>query len=135
MLNQTAYNETMSEPVWAMILEDKEKCAVLNPEAGWDDPATFPYPSDNAKSAGGFAMSLLDYRQKEERGVSGFSSARTEEKVKAHVLETFGSPSKAHHWLHRPNALFGGRTPVAMLDIDSAVVEAELIRIDHGIYI
>ena len=67
--------------------------------------------------------------------MSGFSNELCEENVKAHVLETFGSPSKAHHWLHRPNALFDGRTPVEMLDIDSAAVEDELIRIDHGIYI
>ena len=66
--------------------------------------------------------------------MSDFTKTRTKEKVKAHVLETFGSRSRADHWLHRPNALFGGRTPLEMLDIDSAVVEDELIRIDHGIY-
>lgn len=54
--------------------------------------------------------------------------------VTAHALETFGSQEKAKHWMNRPNPLFDGKTPAQVMETDLAGVEAELVRIDHGVY-
>ncbi len=54
--------------------------------------------------------------------------------VAAHALATFGTPEKAEHWLNRPNPLFHGKTPRQVIEFDLAGVEAELVRIDHGVY-
>jgi len=54
--------------------------------------------------------------------------------VLAHALETFGSEEKADHWLHRPNHVFQGKTPLEMIESDPQQVEIELTRIDHGVY-
>jgi uncharacterized protein (DUF2384 family) len=54
--------------------------------------------------------------------------------VTAHALVTFGSPEKAQHWMNRPNPLFGGKTAVQVMESDPVGVEAELVRIDHGVY-
>jgi uncharacterized protein (DUF2384 family) len=51
-----------------------------------------------------------------------------------HALATFGSPDKAKHWMNRPNPLFQGKTPVQVMESDPVGVEAELVRIDHGVY-
>jgi uncharacterized protein (DUF2384 family) len=58
----------------------------------------------------------------------------TRESVSAHALETFGSSEKAQHWLNRPNPLFQGKTPAEVVKIDPMLIEAELVRIDHGVY-
>jgi uncharacterized protein (DUF2384 family) len=55
--------------------------------------------------------------------------------VRGHVLETFGSAEKADHWLNRANHVFGGKTPLQMMESDPQTVEIELTRIDHGVYI
>jgi uncharacterized protein (DUF2384 family) len=55
--------------------------------------------------------------------------------VKAHALTTFGSPEKAQHWMNRPSPLFQGKTPGQAIESDLVEVEAELVRIDHGVYI
>jgi uncharacterized protein (DUF2384 family) len=55
--------------------------------------------------------------------------------VKAHALETFGASAKAEHWLNRPNHVFQGKTPLETLESEPMAVEAELTRIDHGVYI
>jgi uncharacterized protein (DUF2384 family) len=57
------------------------------------------------------------------------------ESVAAHALATFGSPEKAQHWMNRPNPLFHGTTPSEVLESDPVEVEAELVRIDHGVYV
>ena len=57
------------------------------------------------------------------------------EYVKAHALATFGSPKKAQHWMNRPNPLFQEKTPAQAIESDLVEVEAELVRIDHGVYI
>jgi len=49
-------------------------------------------------------------------------------------LATFGSPEKAQHWMNRPNPLFQGKTPAQVIELDLIQVEAELVRIDHGVY-
>jgi uncharacterized protein (DUF2384 family) len=54
--------------------------------------------------------------------------------VTAHALATFGTPEKAEHWMNRPNSLFQGKTPRQAIEFDLVGVEAELVRIDHGIY-
>lgn len=55
--------------------------------------------------------------------------------VSRHALTTFGSSEKADHWLSRPNALFGGKTPAQMAAVAPEEVELELVRIDHGVYV
>jgi uncharacterized protein (DUF2384 family) len=58
----------------------------------------------------------------------------TAESVAAHALDTFGSAEKARHWWNRPNPIFFGKSPEQMMQEAPSVVEAELVRIDHGIY-
>ena len=70
----------------------------------------------------------------EARLVSTFRSAKMAA-LRAHVLETFGSAQKADHWLNRSNHVFGGKTPLQMMESDPQAVEIELTRIDHGVYI
>ena len=55
--------------------------------------------------------------------------------VRAHALEAFGDVGKTDHWLRRPNQLFQGRSPLEMLEVDPAAVEAEIVRIEHGVYV
>jgi hypothetical protein len=59
----------------------------------------------------------------------------TARSVKEHALDTFGTPEKAEHWLHRPNPVFGGKRPRQVLHADPSWVEAELVRIDYGVYV
>ena len=54
--------------------------------------------------------------------------------VTAHALATFGSAEKANHWMNRRNPLFNGKTPSQVVKVDPIKVEAELVRIDHGVY-
>jgi hypothetical protein len=63
------------------------------------------------------------------------NEGRTDAEVMAHAYETFGSPEKTSHWLHRPNHVFQGRTPLEVIGSDPQAVEIELTRIDHGVYI
>jgi uncharacterized protein (DUF2384 family) len=55
--------------------------------------------------------------------------------IRAHALEAFGNVEKTDHWLHRPNQLFQGRSPLEVLEVDPAAVEAEIVRIEHGVYV
>jgi hypothetical protein len=57
------------------------------------------------------------------------------ESVAVHALSTFGSKEKAQHWLNRPNPLFQGKTPNQVMRTNAVAVEAELLRIDHGVYV
>jgi uncharacterized protein (DUF2384 family) len=59
----------------------------------------------------------------------------TAQSVKAHALDTFGSAEKAAHWMSRPNPLLRGKTPQQVVQSNPSSVEAELVRIDHGVYI
>jgi hypothetical protein len=59
----------------------------------------------------------------------------TSETVRAHALEAFGDVEKTDHWLRRPNQLFHGRSPLQVLESDPEAVEAELVRIEHGVYV
>jgi uncharacterized protein (DUF2384 family) len=58
----------------------------------------------------------------------------TAHSIEAHALDTFGSVEKAEHWLNRPNLIFRGQSPRQAIQADPTAVEAELIRIDHGIF-
>jgi uncharacterized protein (DUF2384 family) len=49
--------------------------------------------------------------------------------------ETFGSTSKTERWLNRPNAIFNGMSPLEAYKSKPQEVIAELVRIDHGVYI
>jgi uncharacterized protein (DUF2384 family) len=42
---------------------------------------------------------------------------------------------KARQWMNRPNSRFQGKKPAQMIESDLVGVEAELVRIDHGVYI
>jgi Protein of unknown function (DUF2384) len=42
---------------------------------------------------------------------------------------------KKPSWTNRPNSLFQGKKPAQMIESDLVGVEAELVRIDHGVYI
>ena len=55
--------------------------------------------------------------------------------VLAHAVETFGSQTNANAWLNRPNRMFANQTPLQILTEDTAAVEEELVRIDHGIFV
>jgi len=57
------------------------------------------------------------------------------ESVTSHAQATFGSREKARHWMNRANPLFHGKTPFEMIESDPVQVEAELVRIDHGVYV
>jgi hypothetical protein len=37
--------------------------------------------------------------------------------------------------MNRPNPLFHGKTPSQVMRTDPVGVEAELVRIDHGVYV
>lgn len=68
-------------------------------------------------------------------GVNSGPASVTAQSVKGHALDTFGSAEKAEHWFARPNPLFDGNTPQRVLEADPSRVEAELVRIDCGIYV
>ncbi len=53
--------------------------------------------------------------------------------VLLHAAETFGSAQKAARWLRRPNALLGA-PPLEIIVHKPDDVDAELTRIDHGVY-
>ena len=72
------------------------------------------------------------------KGVNTSGGRRREispDSITAHALATFGSPEKAQHWMNRPNPLFQGKTPAQVVEFDLVGVEAELVRIDHGVYV
>jgi putative toxin-antitoxin system antitoxin component (TIGR02293 family) len=79
-------------------------------------------------------MGLRDRSNAESQEMPLTSVRALRSAVESHALETFGDKSKANHWLNRPNHLFGGRTPVQVLETDPETVEDELTRIDHGIF-
>jgi len=63
------------------------------------------------------------------------TSGSCPDQIRKHAFDTFGTEAKALHWLHRPNHIFGGKTPIEALATDPHTVEEELVRIDHGIFI
>jgi hypothetical protein len=77
----------------------------------------------------------MDVGQTPSRTGVGLPVAVTADTVKAHALEAFGSAGKVEHWLHRPNWLFQGRTPLQAVQTDPRSVDDELVRIEHGVYI
>jgi uncharacterized protein (DUF2384 family) len=50
-----------------------------------------------------------------------------------HAADTFGSAEKAERWLRHPNVLLGA-SPLDVLVDRPDMVDAELTRIDHGVY-
>lgn len=55
------------------------------------------------------------------------------EQVLLHSADTFGSAEKAERWLRRPNVLLGA-APLEVIVDRPGDVDAELTRIDHGVY-
>jgi hypothetical protein len=70
----------------------------------------------------------------ESNPARGSGGSLSRDSIAAHALVTFGSPEKAQHWMKRPNPLFHGKTPAQVIEFDLVGVEAELVRIDHGVY-
>ncbi len=66
--------------------------------------------------------------------ISELKLSITARSVTEHAQDTFGTSEKAAHWLNRPNRLFDGKTPRQVMRVDPASVEAELVRIDYGVY-
>lgn len=58
----------------------------------------------------------------------------TMQSVRLHALDTFGTAKKSELWLNRTNPLFNGKTPLEVAKADPSWVEAELVRIDYGVY-
>jgi hypothetical protein len=53
------------------------------------------------------------------------------------IVEAFGDPKKAGTWMMTPNKEFGGKTPAEVLEesnMDIAVLEPFLTRMEHGVY-
>jgi putative toxin-antitoxin system antitoxin component (TIGR02293 family) len=74
----------------------------------------------------------------ERRSTHDIAVPATVKPIFNHALETFGSKEKALHWLKRANPLLGGSTPIEILQTDPAryqLVEDELTRIDHGVFV
>ena len=69
------------------------------------------------------------------RSRSADSAKISPKSIAAHALATFGSREKTQHWMNRPNPLFHGKTPLEVMQTDPVSVEAELVRIDHGVYV
>jgi uncharacterized protein (DUF2384 family) len=55
-------------------------------------------------------------------------------RVLLHSADTFGSAEKAERWLRRPHVLLGGVPPLEIIVDRPEAVDAELTRIDHGVY-
>lgn len=53
--------------------------------------------------------------------------------VLLHSVDTFGSAEKAERWLRRSNVLLGA-PPLGVIVDRPGDVDAELTRIDHGVY-
>lgn len=111
-------------------LVNKSETPVLSPETDWNGPETF---TCTGKSVDEDIEQKLESRESLEPQRDLVKERQ--QQVREHVLETFGSVAKAEHWLHRPNQVFQGRTPLQVLEVDPCAIEAELIRIDHGVYI
>jgi uncharacterized protein (DUF2384 family) len=79
-------------------------------------------------------MAIQDQKTRTQRVTTGPKQV-TSATVRAHALEAFGKVEKANHWLQRPNQLFQGRSPLQVLEVDPAAVEAEIVRIEHGVYV
>jgi len=100
-----------------------------------------PKPRDRARKLDRTHNRPLTRARKLKHPVARDHSSNRERKeisrdsVAAHALATFGTPEKAEHWLNRPNPLFQGKAPRQVLEFDLVGVEAELVRIDHGVYI
>lgn len=80
-------------------------------------------------------MSVLPNKRRSKDDISVPADA---EPILRHALDTFGSEEKALHWLERANPLLGGSTPIEILQTDPArreLVEDELTRIDHGVFV
>lgn len=58
-------------------------------------------------------------------------------RVTVQAEEAFGSAEKAHRWLRKPNRPLRGAVPLELLKSGTGaeIVQEELIRIQHGIYI
>jgi uncharacterized protein (DUF2384 family) len=82
-------------------------------------------PSQKSRHFTGISLPSADFVKR----------AISQKSIAAHALATFGSKEKAQHWMNRPNPLFHGKTPAQVTRIDPVGVEAELVRIDHGVYV
>jgi putative toxin-antitoxin system antitoxin component (TIGR02293 family) len=58
------------------------------------------------------------------------------DRVRHRAEQVFGDAAKAKRWLGKPSRGLGGRTPLQLAETGegAAAVEAELVRIEHGVY-
>jgi putative toxin-antitoxin system antitoxin component (TIGR02293 family) len=58
-------------------------------------------------------------------------------RVSAQADEVFGNPEKARRWLRKPNRPLQGAVPLELLKTSAGaeLVQEELVRIEHGIYL
>ena len=77
-------------------------------------------------------------RRKDQRLFSAVESDRLYRLARLANMATqiLGSQDKATQWLERPNRALGGESPLSLLDTDIGArqVEAELGRLDHGVF-
>ena len=77
-------------------------------------------------------------RRKDQRLFTSVESDRLYRlaRIASMAMHVLGSQDKATHWLERPNRALGGESPLSLLDTDIGArqVEAELGRIDYGVF-
>ncbi|HET9983433.1 MAG TPA: antitoxin Xre/MbcA/ParS toxin-binding domain-containing protein [Longimicrobiales bacterium] len=58
-------------------------------------------------------------------------------RVSARAEEAFGDAGKAHRWLRKPSRPLRGAVPLELLKTSAGaeLVQEELVRIEHGIYL
>jgi putative toxin-antitoxin system antitoxin component (TIGR02293 family) len=77
-------------------------------------------------------------RRKAEKRLSAAESDRLARlaRVFAQAEEVFEDKEKARRWIHKPNRVLGGRTPLQALETDIGTLEVVRIlgRIEFGVY-
>ena len=77
-------------------------------------------------------------RRKDQRLFTSVESDRLYRlaRIASMAMHILGSQDKATQWLERPNRALGGESPLSLLDTDIGAhqVEAELGRLDHGVF-
>jgi putative toxin-antitoxin system antitoxin component (TIGR02293 family) len=77
-------------------------------------------------------------RRRAEKRLSAAESDRLARlaRIFARAEEVFEDKEKARRWLHKPNRVLGGRTPLQALETDIGTLEVVRIlgRIEYGVY-
>ena len=92
-------------------------------------------PRGDSEDAGGHHSTRVARGHTKSAGTDPRGKSVKARSVEEHAVDTFGTVEKARHWFNRPNPIFGGKTPQQVLQADPSRVEAELVRIDYGVYV